>query len=65
VTRALVFESSCDPFGTDVLGDQYFAMRPDGSGLRQLTRTRGMVTHADGSIEVQRPGPWAYSALAR
>jgi hypothetical protein len=65
VTRAIVFESSCDPLGTGVLGSQYFAMRPDGSGLRQLTHTRGTVNHPDGSIKVELPSPWGYSALAR
>lgn len=59
-TQTLVFTSSCDPFGTNPAGDQIFAMRPDGTGLRQLTAMRGVVTAADGSVDVQLPGPIAY-----
>jgi hypothetical protein len=62
VTQTVVFESGCDPLGRNPSGGQLFAMRPNGSGLRQLTHIRGMVTHVDGSIEVELPGPWAYSA---
>jgi len=42
VTRTLVFYSGCDPFGRNPNG-QIFAMRPDGSGLRQLTDSSGLV----------------------
>jgi hypothetical protein len=62
VTRTILIDSSCDPFGTNPNGDQLFAMRPDGSGLRQLTHTRGFVTEADGTVDVELPGPAAYSA---
>ncbi len=35
-------------------------MRPDGTGLRQLTNARGMVTDADGkTIHVELYGPVA------
>ena len=62
ITRTLVFTSSCGPFGANPSGSQIFAMRPDGSGLRQLTHTRGLVTATDGSFSVEVPGPFAYSA---
>jgi hypothetical protein len=62
VTRTIVFDSSCDPLGTNPYGGQLFAMRPDGSGLRQLTATRGFTTDADGAVTVELPGPFAYSA---
>lgn len=63
VTRTLVFYSSCDAFGTNTYGGQVFAMRPDGTGLRQLTATRGFTTEADGTFAVELPGPVTYSAL--
>jgi hypothetical protein len=59
-TQTLVFDSSCDPLGTNPAGDQIFVMRPDGSGLRQLTAVSGVVTAADGSVDVELPGPFAY-----
>jgi hypothetical protein len=63
VTQTVVFQSSCDPFGTTPNGgSQIFAMREDGSRLRQLTDTRGAVMGTDGSLTVELPGPWAYSA---
>jgi hypothetical protein len=61
LTGTLIFESSCDPLGTNPHGNQIFAMRPDGSGLRQLTHTRGFVTEADGSVVVELPGPVEYA----
>jgi hypothetical protein len=64
VTQALVFDSICDPLGANPDGEQFFAIRPDGSGLRQLTFTRGMRTGADGSVDVELPGPQAYSATS-
>jgi hypothetical protein len=57
----LLFLSSCDPFGTNPNGEEVFAVRPDGSGLRQLTHTRGRVEPGDGSVEIELPGPWSYS----
>lgn len=62
-TATLVFYSSCDAFGTGFYGGQLYAMRPDGTGLRQLTATRGMITESDGSVSVELPGPVAYSAI--
>ena len=59
-TRRLIFYSSCDPLGTNPLGAQVFAMRPDGSELRQLTHTRGLMTEADGTFIGELPGPIAY-----
>jgi hypothetical protein len=58
LTGWVSFESNCDPFGTNPYGDQIFTMRPDGSGLRQLTTARGITTEADGTVSVELPGPW-------
>jgi len=55
----LVFHSSCDPLGTNPFGDQVFAMRTDGTGLRQLTDTRGM-SNENGIEIVELPGPFSY-----
>lgn len=65
VTQSTVFFSGCDPFGKNPYGGQMFAMRPEGSGLRQLTDFRGLVTQADGSATVELPGPFAYSRRLR
>jgi len=62
VTEAVIFDSACDPLGANRDGYQLFAMRPDGSGLRQLTGTSGITANPDGSIRVELPGPFAYSA---
>jgi len=62
VTKAIVFESSCDPFHVSPFGGQLFALRPDGFGLRQLTDAAGFTSNPDGSIRVELPGPFAYSA---
>jgi hypothetical protein len=32
-------------------------MRFDGTGLRQLTALKGVVTAPDGSVDVKLPGP--------
>jgi hypothetical protein len=63
VTKAVVFESSCDPLDANPNGGQLFAMRPDGFGLRQLTDAAGIATSPDGSFRVELPGPFAYSAV--
>jgi hypothetical protein len=63
VTKAVVFESSCDPLDANAYGGQLFAMRPDGFGLRQLTDAAGITTSPDGSVSVELPGPFAYSAV--
>jgi hypothetical protein len=55
----LVFHSSCDPLGDNPFGNAIFAMRTDGSGLRQITDTRGSVV--EGGVEiVELPGPFGY-----
>jgi hypothetical protein len=65
VTEAIIFDTSCDPLGTTALGEQIFAMRPNGEGLRQLTDAAGFTTNPDGSIQAELPGPYAYSAPRR
>jgi hypothetical protein len=65
VTGTLVFYSTCNALGTTPYGAQLYAMRPDGSALRQLTDTAGYVVAPDGAISVELPGPAAYSAPAR
>jgi hypothetical protein len=57
----LVFPSTCDPFGTNPNGEQIFALRPDGSGFRQLTHTRGLLRSPSGTVETELPGPASYS----
>jgi hypothetical protein len=64
---AVVFETSCDPFCSRIhgerpcnLGGNIFAMRPDGSGMRQLTHARTVTRLPEGGIHVELPGPWAY-----
>jgi hypothetical protein len=61
VTGTVLFGSSCDPVGGNPFGDQIFAMRSDGSGLRQLTATSGMTIDPDGTVRVEIPGPFAYA----
>jgi Tol biopolymer transport system component len=56
-TGTLLFYASCDPFGTNPYGDQLFAIRADGTGLRQLTHARGFVTEPDGSTSSENIGP--------
>jgi hypothetical protein len=65
ITGTVLFTSSCDPVGRNPFGDQLFAMRPDGTGLRQLTNVRGMTTDPDGTVHVQLPGPVAYHSAPR
>jgi hypothetical protein len=57
VTRSILFTSNCDPDGTVSNGGEIFAVRPDGTGLRQLTDMRGMVIEGDGTVTVQLAGP--------
>ena len=56
-TAAVTFTTNCDPVGRNPYGDQVFSMRPDGSGLRQLTTARGLWTDPDGTVHVELPGP--------
>ena len=58
-TGAVTFMSNCDPVGRNPSGDQVFSMRPDGSGLRQLTSARGLWRDTDGTIHFELPGPVA------
>lgn len=60
-TGTEVFYSSCDPFGTNPYGDQLFAIGSDGRHLRQLTRARGLVTEADGTVIAENLGPIGHS----
>ncbi|HXJ34137.1 MAG TPA: hypothetical protein VMS22_08855 [Candidatus Eisenbacteria bacterium] len=57
-TGTVVFDSTCDEFGVSPVSDQLFAVRPDGSGFRQLTAYRGVVEQ-DGMVTVELPGPIA------
>jgi Tol biopolymer transport system component len=59
-TGTVVFYSNCDPFTTNANGGQLFAIRPDGSGLRQLTQASGFIRQPDGSVTVELPGPYVY-----
>jgi len=58
--RELIFDSNCNLLGTNPNGQQIFGMHPDGSGLRQLTDSRGLVKEADGTYSAELPGPFAY-----
>jgi hypothetical protein len=64
ITGTVLFPASCDPVGANPSGYQLFAMRPNGTGLRQLTNARGMTTDPDGTIRVELPGPFAYTSTA-
>jgi hypothetical protein len=69
VTRSIVFDTVLDPLDLRpsahfTYGDQIFAIRPDGSGLRQLTEAGGVTTNPDGSTSVELPGPYAYSGAS-
>jgi hypothetical protein len=62
---AVMFDSSCDPLGTNPDGGQLFAMRADGTSLRQLTHVRGAVTEVDGTVTVELLGPWTHWAVVK
>jgi hypothetical protein len=63
VTKAVVFDSTCDPLAANPAGgSQLFALRPDGSGFRQLTDAAAFTENPDGSIRAGLVGPFAYSA---
>src|SRR5262249_14857975 len=64
-TGTIVFNSQCDPFGTNPFGLQVFAVRPDGSHIRALTHAKGFVSHPDGSVAVELVGPWDYAPSVR
>jgi len=61
---AVVFYSSCDPFGTNLYGAELFAIHSDGTGLHQLTETQGYTVDASGAVNVELPFPFAYPGLA-
>ena len=42
-----------------------YTVDTDGSGLRQLTDASGYVASPDGSVSIELPGPFAYSAVPR
>ena len=62
-TGTVMFYATCDPFGTNPYGDQLFAIRVDGTELRQLTHARGLATEPDGTVSTENIGPFAYSAI--
>jgi len=72
VTKAIIFNTAQDPLHLGARradptvysysDDQIFAVRPDGTGLRQLTDAAGFTTDPDGSFRVELPGPFAHSA---
>jgi hypothetical protein len=61
---ALVFDSSCDPVGKNPYGTALFAMHADGTGLNQLTETKGYSVDASGAVSVELVFPFAYPGLA-
>jgi hypothetical protein len=73
VTKAIIFNTAQDPLHLGARradptvysysDDQIFAVRPDGTGLRQLTDAAGFTTGPDGSFRIELPGPFAHSAL--
>src|SRR5207249_785208 len=63
LTGTILFYSACDPFRTNIDGGQIFAMRPDGSGLRQLTHAHGKFKEEDGTLVVELPGPFRSATL--
>jgi hypothetical protein len=73
VNGEIVFYTSCDPFcrhkqGEDACnlgGGNLFAIRTDGSGIRQLTHARGVTELPDGAVHAELPGPGAYAGIGR
>lgn len=59
-TDSVALYSSCNPLRTNPYGGQFFAIHFDGTGLRQLSTFKGMVTEADGTVTVELPGPVGY-----
>lgn len=64
-TGTIVFDSSCDPFGTNPFGVQLFAVQANGSRLRTLTHSRGYVVAPDGSFTTELVGNWDYAPSVR
>lgn len=63
-TRGMLFASSCDPLGRNPSGEQFFTIRADGTGLRQLSAFRGREL-IDGGVHVEMAGPPASSLVIR
>ena len=61
VTRTVLLNSNCDPFGTNPYSSQAFAMHPDGTGLRQLTAARGFVEEPNGAVSTEQIGQFVSS----
>jgi hypothetical protein len=64
-TGTIVFDATCDAFGTNPNGAQLFAVPPDGSGLRVLTHAKGFVSHTDDSVATDLVGNWDYAPAVR
>ena len=66
-SRTVIFESNCDLFDAQTFGENVFAMRPDGSGIRQVTHTAGCVGDCRpgaprvGFTDVELPGFLSYT----
>lgn len=60
-TGSVVLYSNCDPLQQNQFGAQLFTMRPDGSGLRQLTQASGLIVHDNGEISTEIPAPFAFA----
>jgi len=56
------FVGQCDPVGRNPDGQQIFAMRSNGTGLRQLTSFRGIEEMPDGTVHVELGGSLAFTA---
>src|SRR5262249_43999303 len=72
VTDTIILNTALDPLHLGAppgpyrySNDQIFALRPDGSGLRQLTSAAGFTALSDGSIRVELPSPFAHPAVPR
>ena len=63
MTRSIVFSSDWDLVGKGAGGSEVFLLRPDGSELGQITRTEGVHRGADGTLDVEMPGPFAVAAV--
>jgi hypothetical protein len=61
-TGGMLFAASCDPFGRNPNGEQFFSVRADGSGLRQISAFRG-VERVEGAVTVEMAGPPASSLV--
>jgi hypothetical protein len=59
-TDTVIFDSSCNPFGSNSFGEEIFVMNFDGTGMRQLTDFRGVMFEDSGAVSVEMPGPIAY-----